>query len=368
MGVGILRFNRNTMTAVTDSRMGGFLHQLRVLISEVWSTLPAWFVFFITAHTLLGYLSFLREPKPSWAFTILFPYSMFLLYCFARSKKREQDTIARRRFFVVSLITSLVLIGLAAAGRPIRIGSGWHSHFDTFVSFYEFSNVCWTMLLAAHCAAFRGLKDVPIFFGAAMIYGMILESGGVTMGFFREDYYHWYLPGLSAPIATMLGWSTILYTCIVILDGIREALPGYRLRSPFILALSLAIIGLCLDAAIDPFATDFGLWVWNPLYEPATSPFFCGVPLVNFVSWFSALFSFGVCYYTLEARRPAWAGLRKAGTILVALPAVLMLAAMIEFLSLALIEGTQGPSWTILRQYVAQGMPLHREPVRGPGK
>ena len=116
---------------------------------------------------------------------------------------------------------------------------------------------------------------------------------------------------------------------------------------------------------LDPFATAFGLWKWNSVYSPETGTFLFGVPLLNFISWFSAVFSFGLVYYYFIDRKPTWSGGRRAVAMLASLPVVLLLAGVMEFGSLAAIEGLDGPSWTILRQYVRSGMPLKREPDRG---
>jgi len=119
------------------------------------------------------------------------------------------------------------------------------------------------------------------------------------------------------------------------------------------------------DSLIDPFATDFGLWTWNRAYNHQNSFYWFGVPLANFVSWFTAVFTFGAAYYYFELKKTGWEQMKRNAAMLCSLPLVLLAAGIIEFSSLGLIEGFHGPSWTILKQYVRDGMPLTRPPIKG---
>jgi hypothetical protein len=338
--------------------------RLKKIFGEVWQSLPAWFIFYITGWTLFNYIACLPQPRYDYAVTFVFPYGVFLAYYWARARS-DRDRITVDGFLAVAGATSALLALTIALAGPAGTGTDWPSHADAFITRYEISNIAWTLLLAGHCLAFGGWRRLTLFFGVAFLYGMILESSGVTMGYFAEDHYHWYLPGFSAPAATMFGWSTVFYPCIFILDELRRGFPRAGMRSFAWQGLFVALIALCFDAMIDPFATAFGLWKWNAAYTPENSVFLFGVPLLNFISWFSAVFSFGAFYYYFELKKSAWGGARRAGVLLASLPLILMTAAAIEFGSLAVIEGTGGPSWTILKEYIRAGMPLTREPLRG---
>lgn len=334
------------------------------LFRELWRHLPAWFIFYITAWSVFADIAFLKEPRYDYAAALVFPYTVFLLYYRARLRSlREGDPV--KRFLVLLGVTGAMLALIIGLAGPVRLGPDWPSHADAFMLRYEISNIVWALLLAGHCLTFGGWRRLAVFFGVAALYGMILESGGVAMGYFSEDHYHLYLPGFSAPAATMFGWSTVFYPCVFILEELRRGFPRVGARSFALQGLLVAVIALCFDAVVDPFATAFGLWRWHPAYTPETSFFFLGVPLVNFVSWFSAVFSFGAVYFFMEMKKAAWSGTRRAAAMLTSLPLVLALAALIEFASLAAIEGTNGPSWTILKNYIKAGMPMTREPVRG---
>lgn len=338
--------------------------RLKNVFGEFWESLPAWFVFYTVAWMLYNNIAFLPKPRYDYAIAFILPYTVFLLYYWSRVRS-VPGKVSVDAFLFVAGATSIVLASVIALADPIRLGDDWPAHVDTLITMYEISGVAWTLLLAAHCLAFGGWRKLVLFFGVAFFYGMILESGGVTMGYFSEDYYHLYLPGFSAPAATMFGWSTVFYPCVFILDGLRRGFPAVGGRSFAWQGLFVAIIALCLDAVIDPFATAFGLWKWNAAFMPETSVFIFGVPLLNFVSWFSAVFSFGIVYYFYKLKRPGWSVLKRAAIMLASLPLVLAVAAVIEFGSLAAIEGFDGPSWTILKNYFRAGMPLVREPLRG---
>ncbi|HQJ71985.1 MAG TPA: hypothetical protein P5203_03690 [Spirochaetota bacterium] len=199
------------------------MNRIKLIIAEIWKHLPAWFVFYITTYTLFGYIALLKHPRPDYAMTFLFPYGLFLFYYYARLKADSSlEAKSRvRNYLVIAGITSAILAVAVAAARPVRLGPDWPSHFDRAVTYYEISNILWTLLIAGHCLAFQGWRKFLLFFGVAFLYGMILESSGVTMGFFFEDHYHLYIPGFSAPVATMFGWSTVFYPCVFILEGIR---------------------------------------------------------------------------------------------------------------------------------------------------
>jgi uncharacterized membrane protein len=338
--------------------------QLKNIFIEIWESLPAWFIFYITATTLHNYVALLPEPRYDYAVTFVFPYAVFLLYYWSRVRS-VPEKISVDTFLAVAGATSFILAFAIALSKPVMLGADWPSHADTVITGYEISNIAWTLLLAGHCLAFGGWRRLALFFGVAFLYGMILESSGVAMGYFSEDHYHLYLPAFSAPVATMFGWSTVFYPCVFMLDEFRRGFSRVGARSFAVLGLLVAGIALCFDMVIDPFATAFGLWKWNSAYSPESSVVLFGVPLLNFISWFSAVFSFGLVYYYFVERRPAWSGGRRAAVMLASLPLVLLVAAVIEFGSLAAIEGTDGPSWTILKQYARAGLPLKREPERG---
>ncbi len=340
---------------------------LKKIVKEIWEHLPVWFIFYITAYTLFGYKALLKEPRPDYSFTAIFPYGWFLLYYYARFKADgipDSRGIAGR-CLAIGGITAVILAAVIATAGPVRLGPDWPTHVDMSLWYYEIANVLWALLLALHCFAFQGWKKLLLFFGVTFVYGMVLESSGVTMGFFSEDHYHLYIPGFSAPVATMFGWSMVFYPCVFLLDGIRKGIPAIGNRPFPWQGLLVALIAVSFDALIDPFATDFGLWVWNEAYHRGNSLYWLGVPLVNFVSWFTAVFTFGIPYYYFELKKTGWDQIKRTAAMACSLPLILAVAGIMEFSALGIIEGCNGPSWSILRKHIKDGMPLTREPKKG---
>ena len=125
--------------------------------------------------------------------------------------------------------------------------------------------------------------------GVGLLYGAVLENGGIVLGFFHEtNLTDTVLKPFVAPVATMIGWSVVLAMATFVTWGLRKRLPWLR-RSAGLSALAVGFFATLLDLQIDPIATAVGCWVWHH----SLPAFFHGVPLVNFVAWMCALVPFG---------------------------------------------------------------------------
>ncbi len=213
------------------------------------------------------------------------------------------------------------------------------------IAFYEIMNVVWLILLMLHCRRFRGWHGVIRFFAAALLYGFILESGGVLSHFFTENDYHVYFPFFAAPMVTMLGWPMVFYCVSHTWDVLAKHWIKLKNINSFFAALFIAMIAVSWDLNVDPVATGLGLWTWNARL-PA---WFFGVPLVNFTSWFSAVFAFGVGYTVIT--RSTVSDKRKTAAMFAVIPLLLLAAAVINFGICGIAEGFGGPSWTVMMQF-----------------
>lgn len=271
------------------------------------------------------------------AATILAPLAVAALCLYAHATARPRERAGHHVALAV-----LLALWMAAAFIPTWIDG---LNFKGLMRLDEATTYVAYLLLATHCLITRGRASTAILFGAATLYGFVLESSGVSLGFFAEPGYDHYLPFLAAPLMTMLDWSTIFYPCVVIVELLAQRWPGLQ-RTVVARALLVAGAGLALDIQLDPVATRLGLWHWHPLLQP----FFVGVPLVNFVAWFWAMFGFGVAYYGVERLRLATC--RRVAAFFLAVPAVLAAEGVLWFLTMIALEGADGPTVQIMSAYL----------------
>jgi len=159
----------------------------------------------------------------------------------------------------------------------------------------------------------RGKYDTIKIYLIGMIYGLILENGGPLIlpqfgfeGFFWENNYKLYLfeffgYGIrisKVPIATHLGWPMVFYIAIIFWEQICRAFPKIK-HHTIISGLIISSSGLMFDLPFDIIATRFNWWVWNE----NLLPLWFGVPLVNYLAWFWAVFMFGYFWTVLHNKK-----------------------------------------------------------------
>ena len=223
---------------------------------------------------------------------------------------------------------------------------------------FEVSQIFWFVLIFIHSAFKRGVVGLALFWGVALLYGVILENGGIVMGYFFEGNFSLYLFRLPAPVATMFGWVMVMYICSGIADMIAERLPSVR-WTPTKLALMTTGVALALDSQLDPMASLSGIWwAWNPLLEPA----WFGVPFLNYVAWFSAVLPFAYAYYLVRSRKQ-WSPRRQVKEMLYRVLPVAMIAAILNFGIMAVYEAVtghglgSGPTFQIMHHFFNRILP-----------
>ncbi len=150
----------------------------------------------------------------------------------------------------------------------------------------------WFVFILAIVDGFHrfGFKNGLIFFIPLIIYGWILEESAIAI-FHRYAYTQGFLiKFLDAPFCIAAGWAAILYSGIVIAEGLR--------LSRFKAALFVALWGLSIDFSMDALAVRFGYWTWFPPAD-VRLPYF-NVPVSNFIGWFIILSCF--TYFHLMGR------------------------------------------------------------------
>ncbi len=319
---------------------------LRAAATELWQHLPAWMFLVYGCLLLNTELTNFDPPRSDLAYTVVFPLGVFMLYQGVRFTVGD----ASPRLFAVSLALSL---GLPLANLT------WHTpspiEASTLLRLYEWSNFAWAALLMWH-AWKRHPSHLVLFFGVALVYGAALENGGIVLGFFHEtNLSDSMVAPFVAPVATMVGWSVVLAMATFITWGLRTHLAWLR-RSAALSAVALASFATLLDLQIDPIATAVGCWVWHE----SLPGWFHGVPLVNFVAWMWALMPFAYVLFRLQALRGVVdGGPWRQGDLLALLrwsPAALLVATLGFTGTTLLLEGPNGPSWTLLKLFTSRAL------------
>ncbi len=304
--------------------------------AEIRDNFPVWFILCVSAGHVLSALALVQPARPATAFTFIFPlFWVATYYSVGRDDSTRLDWPLIGSHILGAVALTLLL------WLPLRLS--WNASNPSALRFgYEILAVVWAALLAFHCHYNRGWPGVALFFGVGATYGFALENGGITLGFFSEAGYRFYVPLSRTPISSVAGWCTIFYPSVFIAEKLMARLPAWRRRVIWPAAL-VAAIALSSDLHFDHLATALGMWRWNERLPV----FFLGVPLVNFTSWITAVFAFAAAYFSIERR--AWSAMKKATAALLAVPIMLGVAGAANLLLVGLLEGFSGPSWGIFR-------------------
>jgi hypothetical protein len=303
----------------------------------------------------VGDLAYFEQPRYDFAAAAIFPLALFATYYWARLRAAGLEAGRRRRLFGILLASVIGLLALTVAATPtIRLGPTPETHAAGVRHFHEMLTLFWVPVIALHCLWNKRLGSFLLFYLAAFVYGMLQESGGVTLGYFSEEGYSWYLPFSHAPAVTMFGWSTVFYPAVAHLEMFERGIQ--RLRGLGVLgsALLVTVIACFLDAMLDPMASAIGLWVWNPLFTESNTPHWLGVPVLNFAAWFWAVLAFGLAYFALELRCGDWSARRRVVWLTLGAPLVQLASGFGFFPTMMLLEGVDGPSLQLLRRYLEQ--------------
>lgn len=331
----------------------------RAVLTEIWEHLPIWF-FYFEAVGLLHFLAanvprteFARVGLPiePFAWTAAFPLFWVLVYYAlrVRGSKRLVALGAKKYLVLVALAAAPACIWLLYTVAPfLRIELA----MQQLTRLFEAMQLIWIAVFMVHVALQRSLPGFVTFFGVAWLYGLVLENGGILMGYFAEPGYRFYLGALPAPFATMMGWCLAIYACTKISETLRAHVPlGETTLGAALLTTALA---LSLDLQLDPLASLSGVfWRWND----ALPRWFLSVPFVNYLAWFCAFLPFSYAYFSIAGRTEiaSWTKVRR---LLVLVPNVCVVAALLFFGISAIVEGGfSGPTYRILGEAFAKLRP-----------
>lgn len=140
------------------------------------------------------------------------------------------------------------------------------------------------------------------FLGTAIAYGFLLEKTTIVL-FGTHSYptgrFFLYLWGV--PVSVPLAWGVIMYASLM--AGRHVGFQGTRLP------VFAGLFALHLSLAIDVIAIRVPFWTWH------LSGVWFGVPVVNFVGWYSVAFLFTACFLSLGAKTEGYVLAGLASTV-----------------------------------------------------
>ncbi len=245
--------------------------------TDLWDQFPL-YLFYVYAlgmqHIVLASLD---PPAPTMAWTMLAPLLVFGLVQEGRIRGTpEQGRTALRGWLALALVGGPALVWLIAKPYPLSN--------EVVRGIYEWTNLGWAALLILWVLRKRPAGHLALYFGALFVIGMVLENGGIAMGYFEEVNYHVQIPFLHAPLATMLGWSMVMLMGLHVAFLLERAWPRLG-RNPLTLGTTAAVAITALDVQIDPIASRVGCWRW----VDSAAPWLFEVPFLNFAAWLCAL-------------------------------------------------------------------------------
>ena len=239
-----------------------------------------------------------------------------------------------------------ILIGLNLGFSPRVVLSR-----DELRNIYELAAILNTVILMVHAWTHHP-RWLAFFLGPCLAYGLLLENGGILLGYFSEMNYRWYLGPLPAPIATVSGWVTVYYIITWSVWEAKKCLPKLNQSAlgPALIAVAAA---LCFDLQVDPLASEVGFWTWHPSLMQG----WLGVPLLNYAAWSGAVFPFAWLLFRRESQLDLVPGEITEPAhrqwMLIQVPVALGLAAILFLGLMVLLErGISGPTFAILSQAI----------------
>lgn len=282
----------------------GWYHSLTMRF--IWENLPVFLIWLIGLSILNNALHHITPPMEDVILPALFPLAVSLvLMWFAMKGSLGRGAVKRYLAWCSFMIFLYFTPLMHHASMPMGL--------EEQRLLYEMSAFVQFVIIVLHARTWLEKWDWGWVFGITLIFGFILENGGIIIGFFSEPDYRIYLPGLPAPVATAVGWLNVLYCAFF---AVERLLPKMH---PIARGLVCALIGLSLDISFDPVATKLSWWVWNPGLDAGIM----GVPVINFIAWFWAIFPYTSCYYWIRQRQDMEEA-RKVKWFIGLLPVILM--------------------------------------------
>ena len=333
------------------------------VLRELWDRLPVWFLFL----SAINLLRFIRANVPERMFeasgvsrdgmslTAVMPLSVVTAYYLLRAYRSKGLKSVPLTAAVILSFTVLLPVAIYFIYEFVPVHEVSESQI---VSGFEHGQMLWFGVFFIHVWVKKGWDGLLQFWVVGLIYGVILENAGIVLGYFYEDNFRHYLHRLPAPICTMLGWVLVMYVCTAITEEFAALLPELR-WTPLKLAFVTTCIAVAFDLQIDPMASLAGIW-WE--WNRALPPRWFGVPVINYVAWFSAVLPFSYWLQKTQHHHE-WSPLQQAKQLFLRLHVIFIVAAVLNFGTMAIYESIgghrlfHGPTFQILKTFINKILP-----------
>ena len=297
---------------------------------------PAWCLWFQAFSLFAAEVRLLDPPRYDLAATVVFPLAWFAAYYLVKPSEGPAKSLSRA-LLLVTLSCAMPLVLILVVLEPVPQPPG------VLMLQAESARLVLTALLAVCCLFGLSKAMFVKFFVVGLLYGAILENGGILGGFFSEPGYLLYIPGLPAPIVNVVGWCVGLYMSVYVWQGILERFEVRRFRIP-VFAAGVTAVAICQDLQIDPYATHAEWWIWHESLPPC----FLGVPMLNFLAWIATIFTFAWLYDYIETT-PGINEAGRIGRLLLAIPVALVASSIIVLLLTLIFRGPDSPDIEVFK-------------------
>jgi len=152
---------------------------------------------------------------------------------------------------------------------------------DLILHLFELGGMAALLLAIFHALRHWKREEVAIFFTSCFCYALLFEDMNIQLS---QDYSYnkeaW-LVLHNTMLVIVFAWCAIAYTVVFVL----QHNPVLDRWNPVEKGIVAGLLALTIDLGIDATAFAYGLWYWQGGH-------FFGVPITNFVGWFTAIFWF----------------------------------------------------------------------------
>jgi len=304
------------------------------VLCDLRAHMPAWYLAYQSISIAYTEAKVYVPPASSLLWTAVFPLGWFYLYRIPPALK--SGTRRKTKALLLLLVPAALLVYSATYARPFPLEQPIALHYTEIWSFTVFA------VLAVHCLVRGGRRKFVHLYVVGLVYGCVLENSSIVLGFFSEEGYRFYIPGLPTPVYAMVGWCTVVYVSVHVTEILAKELGRSTLAITVKTVIATAI-ALSIDMQVDPAAAYYGWWVWHS----DLGMDILGVPAINFIAWFSAMFPFFWAYFWCTSR-PEYAGRAHIKPMVISTSVALAAAAVLVVCLTLVLLGTDSASWRLL--------------------